>query len=363
MESLDLRVLNDVLAWRRSGHAVTLVTVVETWGSAPRPPGALLAVRDDGRVSGSVSGGCIEDDLIARTKEAFQVSVASNRQKIPSNTPLAVVFIADTAINTIAKAAVKPAMIAYGVTKDEAARFGLPCGGTLRLVQEPVHDVAWIEQVLTRTTAHQLVARTLDLSTGLVTLSDAMRDQAMVFDGLTLTTLFGPKWRLLLIGAGQLSQAVAQMAALLDFEVFVCDPRDEYAFDPSLVGATRIAGMPDDVVRDMVPDAHTAIVALTHDSKLDDMALMEALQSDAFYVGALGSKRNQASRKERMLEHFGMAPEQLARLHGPVGLNISAKTPAEIAVSIIAQIIAVKNTTALSIKDAVIPAQAGIYGG
>lgn len=254
-------------------------------------------------------------------------------------------------------------MIAYGVTKDEAARFGLPCGGTLRLVQEPVHDVAWIEQVLTRTTAHQLVARTLDLSTGLVTLSDAMRDQAMVFDGLTLTTLFGPKWRLLLIGAGQLSQAVAQMAALLDFEVFVCDPRDEYAFDPSLVGATRIAGMPDDVVRDMVPDAHTAIVALTHDSKLDDMALMEALQSDAFYVGALGSKRNQASRKERMLEHFGMAPEQLARLHGPVGLNISAKTPAEIAVSIIAQIIAVKNTTALSIKDAVIPAQAGIYGG
>jgi xanthine dehydrogenase accessory factor len=337
MESLDLRVLNDVLAWRRAGHAVTLVTVVETWGSAPRPPGALLAVRDDGRVSGSVSGGCIEDDLIARTKAAFQI----NPSKIHQNIPLADVLSANTAINNVAK----PGMIAYGVTKDEAARFGLPCGGTLRLVQEPVHDVAWIEQILASTNAHQLVARTLSLSTGLVTLADATRDQAMTFDGLTLTTLFGPKWRLLLIGAGQLSQVLAQMAVLLDFEVLVCDPREEYAFDIAQVGATRLSGMPDDVVRELVPDAHTAIVALTHDAKLDDMALMEALQSNAFYVGALGSKRNQASRKERMAEHFGMTQEQLARLHGPVGLNIHAKTPAEIAVSILAQIIAAKNAS------------------
>ena len=340
MESLDLRVLNDVLAWRRAGHAVTLVTVVETWGSAPRPPGALLAVRDDGMVSGSVSGGCIEDDLIARTKAAFKADLAPDSSKTPSNTPIASVFTALAAIETVAK----PAMIAYGVTKDEAARFGLPCGGTLRLVQEPVHDVVWIEQVLTRTTAHQLVARTLSLSTGLVTLADAKRDQAMAFDGLTLTTLFGPKWRLLLIGAGQLSQAVAQMATLLDFEVLVCDPREEYAFDPAQVGATHIPGMPDDVVRDLQPDAHTAIVALTHDSKLDDMALMEALQSNAFYVGALGSQRNQAARKQRMAEHFGLTETELARLHGPVGLRINGKTPAEIAVSIVAQIIAVKNT-------------------
>ncbi len=356
MESLDLRVLEDVLAWRHAGHAVTLVTVVETWGSAPRPPGALLAVRDDGRVSGSVSGGCIEDDLIARTKadfkEVFKTAknnhLSQNEPKKPSNTPLAGVFIDEAAINNRAK----PGMIAYGVTKDEAARFGLPCGGTLRLVQEPVHEVAWIEQVLARTTAHQLVARTLSLSTGLVTLADATRDQAMAFDGLTLTTLFGPKWRLLLIGAGQLSQTVAQMAALLDFEVLVCDPREEYAFDVSHVNATRLAGMPDDVVRDMQPDAHTAIVALTHDSKLDDMALMEALQSDAFYVGALGSQRNQSTRKQRMAEHFGLTEVDLARLHGPVGLRIHAKTPAEIAVSIIAQIIAVKNTLATSTASA-----------
>ena len=351
MESLDLRVLNDVLAWRRAGHAVTMVTVVETWGSAPRPPGALLVVRDDGRVSGSVSGGCIEDDLIARTKAAFKTDqtahLPQNTPKTPSNIPLAGILYAYTAINRIAK----PAMIAYGVTKDEAARFGLPCGGTLRLVQEPVLDVAWIEHILARTTAHQLVARTLNLATGWVTLADANRDQAMAFDGVTLTTLFGPKWRLLLIGAGQLSQALASMALLLDFEVLVCDPREEYAFDPAQVGATRVAGMPDDVVREMQADAHTAIVALTHDAKLDDMALMEALQSDAFYVGALGSRSNQATRKERMIEHFGMTTEQLARLHGPVGLRINAKTPAEIAVSILAQIIAVKNTLTATTAD------------
>ena len=326
MESLDLRVLADALAWRGAGHAVTLVTVVETWGSAPRPPGALLAVRDDGVVSGSVSGGCVEDDLIARTKAAFKPGGES-----PDDA--------------------RPAMIAYGVSKEEASRFGLPCGGTLRLVQEPVHDSGWITQLLARTAAHQLVARTLTLATGAVQLSDAERGQPMRFDGSTLTTVFGPKWRLLLIGAGQLSQAVAQIAAMLDFEVLVCDPREEYA--ATLAGATghmrRVDGMPDDVVRLLVPDAHTAVVALTHDPKLDDMALLEALQSNAFYVGALGSRRNQATRKQRLAQHFGLQPHELARLHGPVGLALGARTPAEIAVSIVAEMVQVKNALAVAV--------------
>lgn len=320
MESLDLRVLGDALAWKRAGHAVTLVTVVETWGSAPRPPGALLAVRDDGVVSGSVSGGCVEDDLIARTKASFHQHGGAQESGLP-------------------------AMIAYGVTKDEAARFGLPCGGTLRLVQEPLRETAWVEELLARTAAHQLVARTLRLATGEVTLTDAMRGQVMAFDGSTLTTVFGPKWRLLLIGAGQLSQAVAQMAGLLDFEVLVCDPRDEYAATLGVAGVQRLPGMPDDVVRELLPDAHTAIVALTHDPKLDDMALLEALKSAAFYVGALGSQRNQAARKQRLAEHFDLSAEELARLHGPVGLDIGARTPAEIAVSILAEIVQVKNAS------------------
>jgi xanthine dehydrogenase accessory factor len=312
MESLDLRVLTDALSWKTTGHGVILVTVVETWGSAPRPPGAMLAVRDDGVVSGSVSGGCVEDDLIARIKSGEH-------------------------------AGDKPSLIAYGVTKDEAARFGLPCGGTLRLVQEPLADTAWVSELLERTANHELLARTLTLSSGAVDLSPAKRNEAMAFDGESLTTMFGPKWRLLLIGAGQLSQAVASMAQMLDFEVLVCDPREEYAATLNMREVIRVAGMPDDVVREMKPDAHTAIVALTHDSKLDDMALLEALQSDAFYVGALGSKRNQATRKARLMEHFDMTEADFSRLHGPVGLHLGAKTPAEIAVSIIAQIVQVKN--------------------
>lgn len=318
MESLDLRVLADALAWKRAGRAVSLVTVVQTWGSAPRPPGALLAVRDDGVVSGSVSGGCVEDDLIARAKAALAAGVQD-------------------------PAAARPALIVYGVNKEEAARFGLPCGGTLRLVQEPLQDATWIEQLLARTAEHRLVARTLELATGQVTLADAVRGQAMVFDDQTLTTVFGPKWRLLLIGAGQLSQAVAQMAGVLDFEVLVCDPREEYAATLGIEGVQRVPGMPDDVVREMLPDAHTAIVALTHDPKLDDMALLEALKSAAFYVGALGSMRNQDARKQRLAEHFDLSAGELARLHGPVGLQIGARTPAEIAVSILAEIVQVKN--------------------
>ena len=315
-----MRVLADALGWRRSGHDVTLVTVVQTWGSAPRPPGALLAVRGDGIVSGSVSGGCVEDDLIARIKSGERSD--------------------------------RPAMIAYGVSQEEAARFGLPCGGTLRLVQEPLTDVGWIDEVLQRTAAHRLVSRTLTLATGHLTLADAKRGQCMQFDGLTLTTVFGPRFRLLLIGAGQLSQAVAAMAQMIDFEVLVCDPRDEYAATLANSGVTRIPGMPDDVVRDLRPDVHTAIVALTHDPKLDDMALLEALKSDAFYVGALGSARNQSTRKKRLAEHFDLSQAELARLHGPVGLRIGAKTPAEIAVAIVAQIVEIKNGRVLKASSA-----------
>jgi len=328
VESLDLQVLEDALRWRRAGRAVTLVTVVETWGSAPRPPGALLAIREDGMVSGSVSGGCVEDDLIERTKKSLENALSLAQTQTEATLPTL------------------PGMIAYGVSKEEAARFGLPCGGTLRLVQEPLHDTGWIEEVLRRTAAHELVSRTLTLRTGAVALQAGKSGQGMHFDGITLTTLFGPRWRLLLIGAGQLSQVLARMATALDFEVLVCDPREEYAHtlvEQPLPHVRHLPGMPDDVVQALEVDAHTAVVALTHDPKLDDMALIEALTSPAFYVGALGSRRNQASRKKRLAEHFDLTAAQLDRLHGPVGLRIGARTPAEIAVSILAQIIEVKN--------------------
>ena len=312
MDSLDRQVLVDALAWHQAGYVVSLVTVVQTWGSAPRPVGAVLALRQDGVVSGSVSGGCVEDDLIARARD------------VPA----------------------LPRVLTYGVSAEEASRFGLPCGGTLQLVQEPLIDVYWVPAVLEQTAARQLLTRTLTLATGAVTLGAATRGQRLQFDGHSLTSVWGPRWRLLLIGAGQLSQAVAAMAPALDFEVLVCDPREAYALQPGSPQGPpmqRVVGMPDDAVRALPPDAHTAIVALTHDSKLDDMALLEALGSHAFYVGALGSQRNQAARKRRLAEHFGLDEAQLARLHGPVGLRIGARTPAEIAIAIWAEIIQVKN--------------------
>jgi xanthine dehydrogenase accessory factor len=310
MQSLDLDVLSDARDWLTGGHRVSLLTVIETFGSAPRPVGSLLAIRGDGRISGSVSGGCVEDDLIVRATQGEPMT--------------------------------RPHRLTYGVTRDEAVRFGLPCGGTLELVAEPLRETSWIDELQRRCAQHELVARQLNMQSGEVTLSTAAHNESLSFDGEVLRSVFGPRWRLLIIGAGQLSLILAQMAAPLGYAVFICDPRDTYAqaWDASL--GTYLAGMPDDVVREFNCDQHTAIAALTHDPKLDDMALLEALVSPAFYVGALGSHVNQTKRRERM-GMFDLSPEQIERLHGPIGLRIGSRTPAEIAVSILAEITAVKN--------------------
>ncbi len=317
MDSLDLQVLQQAHAWRAEGHAVWLVTVLETWGSAPRPPGALLAMRGDGLVAGSVSGGCVEDDLIDRVRKGERVAT--------------------------------PSLVAYGVSKEEAARFGLPCGGNLRLVQEPLGDTAWIAEVLDRTERHELVARVVDLATGAVRVEPARRGEGFAFDGKTMRALYGPRWRMLVIGAGQLSRALAQMALGLDFEVIVCDPREEYHLTWDVPGTAFSTAMPDDLAVELRLDPHTAVVAVTHDPKLDDLALLEALKSPAFYVGALGSRGNTAKRKER-LALFDLSAAEIARLHGPIGLDIGSRTPAEIAVSILAEIVAVKNGVVVTQK-------------
>ncbi len=317
MDSLDLKVLAQAREWFVQGQPVWLVTVIETWGSAPRPPGALLALRGDGLVTGSVSGGCVEDDLIDRLRHGERVG--------------------------------KPSLITYGVTKEEAARFGLPCGGNLRLVQEPLQRVDWIDDVLARTERHELVARTLELASGEVRVEPAVRGEVFEFDGKRLRALFGPRWRLLIIGAGQLSRVVAQIALAIDFEVICCDPREEYNLTWDVPGTTFSKGMPDEVVLELQLDPHSAVVALTHDPKLDDLVLLEALKSPAFYIGALGSRGNTARRRER-LALFDLTPTEIDRLHGPIGLDVGAKTPAEIGVAIIAELVAVKNGVTLMQK-------------
>ena len=193
------------------------------------------------------------------------------------------------------------------------------------------------------------MARRLDLESGTVTIGTAQRGQAFAFDGRTLRCLFGPRWRLLIVGAGQLSRAVAQIALMLDFEVICCDPREEYHLGWDIAGTNCSRAMPDDLALQLQLDPHSAVVALTHDPKLDDLALLEALKSPAFYVGALGSRRNNATRKER-LALFDLSAEQIDRLHGPVGLDLGSRTPAEIAVSIVAEIVAVRNGVGLTQK-------------
>lgn len=313
MDSVDLNVLKYAQQWRRDGHQVWLYTVIQTWGSAPRPPGAMLALREDGMVIGSVSGGCIEDDLIARRQAV--------RQQVPD---------------------IPVQLITYGLSREEASRFGLPCGGTLRLTEERITDASWVEELLARCENHEIVSRELSLGTGQSTLDAATRDELVEFDGKRLKTVYGPRWRLLLIGAGQLSRYVASMARMLDFDVLICDPREEFAFGWEDEGSRFVSGMPDDAVQAIVPDAHTAIVALTHDPRLDDMALLTALKSNAFYIGALGSRVNTLKRREN-LALLGLSEQEIARLHGPIGLHIGSHTPPEIALSLMAEIVSIKN--------------------
>lgn len=238
----------------------------------------------------------------------------------------------------------------YGVTADEAHRFGLPCGGTLELVAEYNPDPRILNDLLERLEAGYLVRRTLRLADGHAMLATSDAPAVLALDELTLSVTFGPSYRMLLIGAGQLAEYLSTMALFCGFTVTVCDPRIEYTSSWSVPDAKVISDMPDDAVIAFRPDQRTCIVALTHDPKLDDMALMEALSSDAFYVGAIGSRRNQDARRERMIEYLDQTEEDMSRLRGPVGIFIGSKTPSEIAVSVMAEIIATKNGIQLA-KD------------
>ncbi len=311
MDSIDLEVLKTAAGWIADGLRCQLVTVIKTWGSSPRPIGALLAICETGQVVGSVSGGCIEDDLIAEVRKVGIVRTL-------------------------------PEIVSYGISADEAHRFGLPCGGTIELAIEPLGADSGVAELLARLDRHELVARRLDLKNGAVTLAPCAPGVVLSSDGEVLTSVHGPRWRLFIIGAGQLSRFVAQVATAMDYHVTVCDPREEYRIGWSVAGVRVVHMMPDDLVLESHLDRRSAVLALTHDPKLDDLALMEALKSEAFYVGAIGSRANNASRRER-LKLFDVSEEQLAKLHGPVGLYIGSKTPAEIAISILAEMTAVKN--------------------
>ena len=311
MNSMDVEVVRSAMEWMNRGHRVVLGTVVRTWGSSPRPPGSLMVIRDDGQVAGSLSGGCIEDDLIHRVRHGELGS------RLPQVTT-------------------------YGVSAEEAQRFGLPCGGTVQIVLEPLSAQSLLRELLAAIESHRRVRRRLELATGLVGMTPCEDGDALRFDGRVLETVHGPRLRLVVVGAGQLSRYLAGMAVMLDYRVTVCDPRDEYHEGwQGIEGVTLSRLMPDDLVVAMNLDANSALVALTHDPKLDDLALMEALKTPAFYVGALGSRRNNDARRKRLLQ-FDVSEAEVARLRGPVGLNLGGRTPPEIAMSVVAEMTAVR---------------------
>ncbi len=321
MDNQDTLVLRQLHGWRAAGKRGLLATVVRTWGSSPRPIGSIMALCETGAVVGSVSGGCIEDDLIHRFAAAYR-ALPSTGEDWPQG---------------------PPRLVKYGISADEAHRFGLPCGGTLELLLEFDPDPRSLAELLQGLEQGSLMHRRTDLATGQVTLCAAHAPQALQIDAAQLTNTFGPEYRMLLIGAGQLTEYLATMALFSGFAVTVCDPREEYRGAWSVAAATLLTGMPDDVVSSFAPDRRSAVIALTHDPKLDDLALLEALKSPAFYVGAIGSRRNNALRHERLIDHFEQTPASLAHLRGPIGIYIGSKLPSEIAVSIMAEVIAVKN--------------------
>lgn len=303
----DIEVLSQAIDWLDAGSRVELITVAKTWGSSPRPPGSLAAVREDGHLVGSVSGGCIEKQLAVRI----------------DNDDRAQIF-------------------AHTISTDEARKFGLPCGGHLELVFEAMNDSTELRKILDLVAQRARVARTITLENQATTIEKVGRDVDFHFDDKSLRKVFGPGWRMLLIGGGQLSRFVASFALALDYEVIVCEPRPEYASSWSVDGCTLVDELPEDAVVKYATDPQSVVLALTHDPNLDDSALIEALPSEAFYVGALGSKANNDRRRKRLVG-IGLEEHEVNRLHGPVGLNIGSRSAAEIAIAIIGELVQERN--------------------
>ena len=316
------------LRWHQQGRGAILATVTQTWGSAPRPVGSQLAISGDGEIAGSVSGGCVEGAVVA---EALDLLETDGHR-----------------------------MLEFGVSDENAFAVGLACGGTIRILVEPVGSVlpvTLLEKIVAARADRQVVAYVANLESGsrdVVGEQDIALNPAVSarfaegysgYDGEEFVTLYRPPLRLAIVGAVHIAQYLVPLARQTGFDVTLIDPRTVFGGGERFKDTIVCEDWPDDALTDLGLDARTAVVTLTHDAKLDDAALRVALSSDAFYIGSLGSRRTHAQRCER-LAAGGIEPEQLNRIHGPVGLSIGAKSPAEIAVSIVAEIIAVLRQTA-----------------
>ena len=308
MNSTDQTILSCLLASLDQGEKPWLVSVVATIGSSPRPVGSLVAFRADGSQVGSVSGGCVEEDLIARLLAG------------EFNGPQ--VHLTD-----------------YGVSAEDNEKWGLPCGGRLELAIQQLDkkDREWVRDAHHCMSTRHTFSRSVSLESGKTQISPAEQFAPLEKTNDTLTHCFGPRHRLLLVGAGQLAANLSTLALAMDYEVLLADSRERALDQWQGPEVEKILGLPDDVVREHAADEHCAVITLSHDPRVDDMALMEALDSACWYVGALGSVRTTEKRMQR-LSQLGLSDDTLARLHAPVGLSIGSKTTMEIAVSIMAQL-------------------------
>ncbi|MGO4908202.1 XdhC family protein [Pseudorhodobacter sp. W20_MBD10_FR17] len=311
------------LAWHLAGRGAALATVIETWGSAPRPVGSQLAIAGDGAMMGSVSGGCVEAAVVDAALACLESGV--------------------------------PRLLRFGVADEDAFAVGLACGGTIRVMVEPVGDTAGsvppavlVELVAARAAKRpvamltHLEAHSHRLTSGVgdplaERVAERMRSDRSGLEGDWFIGIHNPPLRMIIVGAVHIAQALVPMARACGYDPVVIDPRGAFGSAARFPGQSIVQDWPDEAIAELALDARCAVVTLTHDSKLDDPALMAALASDAFYIGSLGSKRTHAKRHER-LQAAGVSEDQIARIHAPVGLAISAKSPAEIAVSIMAQV-------------------------
>ncbi|KJS43810.1 MAG: XdhC/CoxI family protein [Roseovarius sp. BRH_c41] len=300
------------LAWYRAGKGAALATVVETWGSAPRRVGSQLAISGEGEIAGSVSGGCVEGAVVAEALDAIEAG--------------------------------KPVELHYGVSDGDAFAVGLACGGTIRVLVEPIGSVM-PEDLL----ADLVLARDARIPVAYVTGRDGQRLEreghgarfrmdrsGFEEDGETFVAIHNPPLRLIIVGAVHIAQALVPMARIAGYDPLLIDPRESFASEARFPGEIVLHDWPDEGVRAFGLDARTALVLLTHDPKLDDPALIEALRSEVFYIGALGSIRTHAKRVAR-LQEVGFSEADISRIHGPIGLDIGAAGPSEIAVSILAE--------------------------
>lgn len=308
MQTQDYEVIEHCLQWLNTGEQPWLCTVVTTLGSSPRPVGSILAILESGEQIGSLSGGCVEEDLLEKLKGG-------------------------------AYAGDRPQRVEYGVSAEQNERLGLPCGGRLHILLQQLStvDIDWLQAVADAIRERRCIERVLSLATGSTTVQPAERFQSLALTGEEMRQCFGPRMRMLLVGAGQLAHCLGELALAMDYEVIVTDPRRQFLDQWQLPQIEQVQGMPDDVVRERAGDRHSVVITLTHDPRIDDMALMEALTTEAWYIGALGSVRTTAKRLNR-LQQLGLSEAQLARLHAPVGIDIGSKTPIEIAVSIMAEL-------------------------